>query len=488
MSPAPLPDQAQRLARNFRWLSLQEFLIRLIGLVTSIYLARVLGARDYGTLGLALAIVGFTTVFARSGSGTRGTRLTARDPSAVPRIYGQIAGMRLIFAIALIGVLAGFSGFIGPILSLDPGLLALCSLMLLPSALSVAWAFRGLDQMRINALSDIAEKCLTFAAVLCLVRGPADVKWAPVAEAVSALMIAAWLHWRLNRQYPGLRMRLNVREWPEISRETLPLGLNALLNWVFLNACVILLGWLAAPEQAAMFLVAQKIMLTLALLMMLINQAAFPSISRMMRDDRAGAVALAARLLRYYLVLTVPACLLVAFHARELLVLAYGPAYAAAGGALITLLAALPFHAVNGSLNYLLMAMPRPAAVLSARLCGAAVLLALGLLLIPRFQTVGAAAALAASEATSSLLLFLFTRRVTGRMPWDRRCLTPVLAGAAAAVCYTLLHSWPLLLKLPCAAAVYLLGALAFGAITTVELRSLSSLLLARRTGEPQRK
>ena len=73
-------------------------------------------------------------------------------------------------------------------------------------------------------------------------------------------------------------------------------------------------------------------------------------------------------------------------------------------------------------------------------------------------------------------------------MPWDRRCLAPVLAGAAAALCYTLLHSWPVPMKLPCAAAVYLLGALAFGAITTVELRSLSSVLLAHRTGEPQRK
>ena len=54
----------------------------------------------------------------------------------------------------------------------------------------------------------------------------------------------------------------------------------------------ILLGWLASAEPAAMFLVAQKIMLTLALLMMLINQSAFPSLSRMMRDDRAGAVSL----------------------------------------------------------------------------------------------------------------------------------------------------------------------------------------------------
>jgi O-antigen/teichoic acid export membrane protein len=143
MSEMAFSDQSRRLARNFTWLTLQEVLIRLIGLATAIYLARTLTASDYGALGLALAIVSFAAVLVRAGTGSRATRLTARDPAAVPLIYAQVNGLRLAAVTVIFALLAGFSGVIAPAFSISPALLILCSLLLLPPALTVGWAFRG---------------------------------------------------------------------------------------------------------------------------------------------------------------------------------------------------------------------------------------------------------------------------------------------------------------------------------------------------------
>ena len=134
---------ARRMARNFSWLSLQEVFIRLVGLATAIYLARVLGAENYGQLGLALGIISFAAVVVRSGTGSRGTRMTARDPVTVPELYAQITGLRLISAIALIGSIAVFAPWLGDLFQVSPWLLILCSFLLLRPALSVVWAFRG---------------------------------------------------------------------------------------------------------------------------------------------------------------------------------------------------------------------------------------------------------------------------------------------------------------------------------------------------------
>jgi len=119
MSRMAFSEQAHRLARNFSWLTLQEVLIRLIGLATAIYLARTLTAADYGALGLALAIVSFAAVLVRAGTGSRATRLTARDPAAVPLIYAQVTGLRLASAALILTLLVGFSGVIAPAFSIS---------------------------------------------------------------------------------------------------------------------------------------------------------------------------------------------------------------------------------------------------------------------------------------------------------------------------------------------------------------------------------
>jgi O-antigen/teichoic acid export membrane protein len=219
-------------------------------------------------------------------------------------------------------------------------------------------------------------------------------------------------------------------------------------------------------------LIAPLIIMTLAILLQVINKAAFPSASRLVHDDLPAALRLATQLLRYYLVMIIPLFLLVAFHASYLLVLLFGETYAEAADVLIILLAALPFLVISNSLQLLLMALPRPAAVLAARIAGAAVLLSLGALLIPRAGAAGAALALAAGEAVNTTVLFLFVVRATGGVPWDRRCAAPLLAGAAAALAYAAFEAWPIFLKLPLAAAIYLGLVVLLAGVTLHEIRA----------------
>lgn len=486
MSHHAFSDQSRRLARNFSWLTLQELLIRLVGLVTAIYLARTLTPADYGALGLALAIVSFAAVLVRAGTGSRATRLTARNAAAIPLIYAQVTGLRLTAAAVVVVLLVSFSGVIAPAFSISPLLLILCSLLLLRPALTVAWAFRGLDDMRVTALADIGEKALTLLGLLVLVRGVGnDVLWAPVIEGAAGLLVVTWMYRRLARLYPGLRLRFRVRDWPEIAREALPLSLAALLGSVYLDGGVLLLGWLSTAGSAALYLVAQKVMLTLAVLLQVVNKAAFPAASRLVQQDLPAALRLATQLLRYYLVIIIPLFLLVAFHATAVLALLFGPAYAEAAETLVILLAALPFLVVSNSLQLLLMALPRPAAVLSARIAGATVLVALGVLLIPRMATAGAALALAAGEVTSTTALFLFVRRATGGLPWDLRCFAPLAAGAAAALVYAAAAAWPIVIKLPLAGVIYAGLVLLLRGVSLLELRSVPLLLLSVARGEP---
>jgi len=488
MTNRAAPAPARRLARNFSWLGLQQLIVRLIGLATAMYLARVLSPANYGALGLALAVFSFAAVFVQAGTDSRGTRMTARDPAAVPEIFAEINSLRITMALVMIGLLVVFAPWLGRLLQIPQTLIILCSFLLMRPALTVVWAFRGLDRMQVPALTDIVEKILIFAGLLLLVHGDGnDVLWAPVVELVAILLIAATLYRLLTRIYGPLRLHFELSAWREISREALPLSMAALLGSVYLNGGVLLLGWLADTESAALFLVAQKVMLTLMTLLVISTTAAFPSISRYLHHSNQEALDLAARILRYFLVVTTPLFLLVVFHASFLVDVLFGNEYRDSAAALVVLLTAIPFLAAAGGARMLLRAIPKPMSILGARLAGALVLLGVSFWLIPRQGTMGAAAALAAGEITSSLLLLTAVHRATGGLPWCSRCLAPLLAGLASAAAYIALGPWPLLVRLFIAAAIYTALVFFLKGITVTELKNMPGLFLpGAMSGDPE--
>lgn len=471
-------SQTQRVARNFTWLSLQETLIRVIGLVTAIYLARTLGPASFGALSLALAIVSIVGTL-EAGTGSRATRQTALDPAAVPDIYAQLIGFHLVVAAAAILILLAVAPLLSQVFSFSAALLSLCAFLLLRPALTVAWAFRGLDQMHVNAVADVVEKALTLLALVLLVRGQGnDILWAPVVEVAAGLLLVGLLRGRLSRDYPGLTIEFRTRDWADIAREGMPLGLAALMGSVSLHGSVLLLGWLSTAESAAGFLVAQKIMLTLALVVMVINAAAFPSASRLLAGDSPGALELLASLLRYYMVIITPVFLLVVFNAEALLVLLFGAEYASAGVVLIILLIALPFMALNHSLQLLLRAIPKPRWLLASRIVGTGVLLLLALLFIPRGGMSGAAMAVVGSDIAGTIILLFLVKEATGGLPLNVRCFGPFVAGGAATVAYWISGGSPVFVSLTLAAVAYFLTIMLTRAVTVGELRSLPGLIL----------
>ncbi|MDH3903740.1 MAG: polysaccharide biosynthesis C-terminal domain-containing protein [Xanthomonadales bacterium] len=191
------------------------------------------------------------------------------------------------------------------------------------------------------------------------------------------------------------------------------------------------------------------------------------------------ALNLVADLLRYYLVLIIPGILVLALFADQILNLLFGVEYSDSGPVLMLLLTALPFLAVSDSLQLVLKAIPKPKAVLTARIVSTLVLLVIAILSVPRYGALGGAAAVVAGEAAAMVLLFWLVKRTLGAMPWNARCYEAILAGVITALVLVLTQSWPLLFRLPFAAIVYILSAGLMKAVSAHELGSVPHLISA---------
>jgi O-antigen/teichoic acid export membrane protein len=192
------------------------------------------------------------------------------------------------------------------------------------------------------------------------------------------------------------------REWLRVA---LPLlVVNALLV-VQERTDVLVVGSLLGTREAGIYGAASRVASLLAFGLSAVNAWAAPLISDLhARGDHAGLQRLTRLAARGIFAITFPACLGVALFGRQVLA-AFGPEFEAAHTALLILAASQLVNALAGPVGFLMTMTGRQNA--AARILGlhTVLVVALCLVLVPRFGIVGAALATAFTRASWNVVM-----------------------------------------------------------------------------------
>jgi O-antigen/teichoic acid export membrane protein len=471
VSAPPAASGPPLLLRNAGFLAVGEVLERLLGFAVAVWLARVLGAALYGTVGIAVSLTGFLAIAVAAGTTPIAIRELARDPGRLPALYARVAGLRGALALAVLAVLALAGPALAPRLGIPPLLLGLYALGLLPVALGCAWAFLGLERMHVVAVARVAERALVLGGLWLLVREATPVPWrVPAVEVGAAAAVALGLGLWLRRTRPAQGPRPAPPATRRLLAEGAPLAGALFLRTIYTQGDVVLLGALASTAAAGLFLASHKLVLTFTAVTTVLQQAALPETSRWLQRDPPRAVGLQADLLRWSLTLLLPVAVAGSLVGAEVLVLLFGPEYAPAAPVLRIAVWTLPLVAVAASHRALLLAAAAPGPQLAGVAVGAAAHVGLALALVPASGAKGAALACLLGEGVGAAALAWLTRARIGRSPLGAAAPAPLAAAAAAALPLALAGG-PLAPRLLLAGALYAAGALAFGAVRRHELR-----------------
>jgi O-antigen/teichoic acid export membrane protein len=469
-APTPQGSAARRVAGNAGWLLAAEVGVRLLGFLGALYLARRLGASLYGVVGIAVALTAFFGNLVRVGTSQPAIRELARDPEHTADTYARVAGLRLAVALGL-----GVALFVGlePLarsLSAPPKLLALYALGLVPVALTSVWAFQGLERMSVVATGRVAQQAAVVVGWWLLVREGADLVRVPLVEVGASLALVAWYAWRLRALRGPLRVRFEVRAWPAMLAESLPLAVAVLFRMVYSRGDVLLLGWLGSAREAGLFLVSHKLVLAAATVPVVLQQAAFASTSRLLQRELSAALALQSVIARLALVALVPLVVVGFALAPAILSMLFGSEYAAAAPILRITLFTIPVLVVAATMRHLLVAATAPRLLLLGTTAGVVVHVGLAVVLIPRFGGTGAAAACLMGEAIGAAILTATAHQRFGATPFGPRTLAPVVAGGLAAVALAA-SGGPSATGLLLGAVTYVAATFALGAVRRDEIR-----------------
>ena len=418
------------------------------------FLARSLGAEDYGLYSLAITaatIAGAISVF---GLDTTMTRYIAimNSRSDKAGLWGVIQvgiGVSLLLSVlvstCLFALAYPISTTIFHDLRLAP-LLQVASLVVPFLTLSdvLAGATRGFKNMTDTVIAqNIVQPILRLGLIILVAIGdlslPAAILIFGIADLAASLVLLYFLNRRFNLRRSLAQGRRNTRE---ILSFTVPLGLSDLLTTFRSNIQTLLIGSLGTIRGVGIFSIVNQVTLIGNIFHTSMNQSAKPLIAEL--NDQGSHQRLEQvyqTTTRWVVTLNMPMILIVMLFPGPIMSI-FGKSFASGAPAL----------AIMGLVNFVNVATGMCGTILDMtghnrmKLVNSIIRVSAGILasflLIPRWGIIGAAFAALIHEIISNSLPLVQLWIMYRILPYNWDFLKPLTAGTAAAVVALLLRTW----------------------------------------------
>ncbi len=385
------------------------------------YVSRYFGVQVLGIIALGQTVASYVMECSDQGLKLIGTRLLARNPDLAPYVVPFVVKRRAALAAAAVGLGAIYALF-GPVPSEARACVLVFDLAVVPYAFALDWVAWGLGHFGVLSIwrggVSVVYVALAIVAMRLTLRPIASISGANI---LSALLGAGflWLLWKVRWNRPP-RQTLPDPLRTEAAEELRPrrvfaLGLSNLLDLVFMNADVLLLGAMTTTHEVGRYSAACKPLYVIFMGFWLLTGVLYPHLANLEAGARThSSLVLAVAALA---VLASVAALLLGLLAPHILTLIYGSTLGATGLFRI-LLIALPLDLCFSLLWTVLVSRGYDRPVLYSIAAAASANIVLNLVFIPRFQAYAAAWATVASYALlfSAVLIFVLRKKVLAGM------------------------------------------------------------------------
>lgn len=378
------------------------------------YVSRYFGVQVLGIIALGQTVASYVMELSDQGLKLIGARILARNAELASYVVPFVLKRRaLLVAVAV--TLGALYAFIGPVPAEARFCVFAFDFAVVPYAFALDWVAWGLGHFGVLSLwrsgVSIVYVGLAVIAMRIWMYPIASISAANILSALlgAGFLWAIWkLRWsRISAPLPADSL-LNASVDQLRPKRVFVLGLSNLLNLMFMNADILLLGAMTTTREVGRYSAACKPLYVIFTGFWLLTDALYPHLAKLEIGPRAhGALLLAVAGLA---LLASGVALVLGLLTPRILTLIYGSTLGAAGLFRI-LLIALPLDFCFSLLWTVLVSRGYDRAVLYSLASAATVNIVLNLTFIPRFQANAAAWATVASYALLLLFVLIFVLR-----------------------------------------------------------------------------
>jgi len=413
-------EPVMRFTRDVGWVLVSTAVALVAGFLTRPLLARWLGADGLGLYSLAITILGMGLLLANFGVSQSILKYVAEDKDDKDRIARLVFSgfsLSLLLGAATGGLLYAFRRPIASFFDMPEvaDFLPMIALALPFTSLftSVTGLFNGTRQLKVFATLMTSQSILRVVLVLALVGIGTGVKgavWGIVLAAIGTALLGLYL----SRRYLGGRLKGRARE----ARRLLGFGgqmftANA-ANMLLTRADIVLIGHYLVAADVGHYSAAVTIVTLFPAIPNAVQRITFPATSELWaRHDHTALENMMRKSMKYSACIIVPLGLALAFFAKDIIRLLFGPEFVVASTTLSVLLIAKTMR--GGTvvpIGNVLAGIGRPDLNLKIELMAAGMNVGLNVLLIPRYGILGAAVATTVSLVVAGVAFLAFTIRL----------------------------------------------------------------------------
>ena len=447
---------ATGVIRNTGTFLLAQIASRIINFVFMVYLASHLPVAQFGALNVALTILIVADTLADLGLSKLIVRTLSRDPHRVAETVGSLIPLKLllsmfVYCVCVAGVLLGGQG---PEVSLFIFIIG-ASLLLSGVASVLEGVLQSQHKFGVVGVGHIVLSIVQAATGVGVVTVGGSLAALAMTFLVSNFAFLVVLATGVARTHGLGPFRFVPAYWRAQLSQSLPYALTAIVVIFSMRCELLILSWVANPEQVAYFSIAVRLNEAAILPSIVLSTVLMPLYSRYHHDGTGTLAQSYAIVLRWGLVSAVPASVLAALLANPVIDFIL-PSYTSSSGLAALMFLAMPLFAVL-QLNYAVLLGSDQQGRTMLVLAGIAILqFMLGLGFIVSHAANGAAVSYAIWAFAAAVVSTLYTR--SRYMPNTSlgRAILPTLAGVASTgTVWMALRMDGLILQIPVMMAVY---------------------------------
>lgn len=440
--------------------------IRLLGFVSTAYIARAVGNEGFGMVNFGLTLYSYGMLVVSPGLHIIGSRMASQQIAQPSLLLKQITSLRVMLSF-LTGPIIAVCALLFIRDEVLRTVVLLYAITLLPFALNIEWYFQGRENIASIGINRTLSTLFYTVGVVVMVHSLNDIYLIPVAFFIGTTINAILLH-AANKRASATTTTLTAKasiSWMMLLRSALPVGSAYIFAQVVMNAPILLLGVFSTTIEIGYFSAAMKIIFFLLTVDRAIYYLFFPLVSRTFASKPDALPHQINRIIRYVLVATLPLCVGGVIVSESLLTTVFGSTYASSSTMLQILFFYFFFTILNTIFVYLLIAIGKEKKSSSIMIAFSLLLLVALVPITYYWKGIGASAGLAVGEGVLMFMMYQETLK-SFSLTFLKAGVRPFLAVCCMGGVVAAVSSYGLLVSISAGAATYLTCLFAFRAIT----------------------
>jgi len=339
----------RNLTSKALWIFFSDGGAKLFGFFATIYLARVLGAEQYGLIIIAISTLGIAMWFSDLGIQTLATRsIAASDPKE--RNPARFLWLKIVLSLGVMmmaGIIIWFALRDEPLLRI---LILLFILSLIPQSLKIDWYYKGIQEFQRVTLASWIQGLIYLGGLILLVSAD-DLLLVPVIYSLSILCGAITMLVSY-RGHASLLSQPDISQWKSDIKISCYLGAGHFLSQSIILLPPLAIGYFFTDLHVGYYGVALKLILVAMLADHIFNTLLLPNLTRLWKEQPELVKTQLSIVAKWMLFFGASGTLVLFFSGEFLITLLFGDPYLPATPMLMILSLLLPVTFLNSVYSF----------------------------------------------------------------------------------------------------------------------------------------